>query len=478
MQIRDIEAKTGLDRATIRFYEKEGLIRPLRQENGYRIYSDADFTTLMKVKLLRQLGLSLEQIKDLQAGRGDLEAALDERIRVMNVQIEDLNQERNICREMQNDHVNYESLNAAHYLDLLTGSTPPKTVRKEFSEYLPRPYHPVRRFVARMLDYAWIQLTLKMLLILVLGIRTYQKLITLLLSCGSAFLAVPVLAWMLHRWGTTPGKWCVGLAVESESGDRLTYGAAREREWHVLGSGCGYMLPGYSLVRLFKSYRTYGTREPDWDWESEYIYQDWTAKRKTAGAIFGAVLLFGVLFTAHESILPKYRGDLTIAKFSKNYNHYMKVLENVTESPQLLQSDGTHYPYPAGVTVINIDGEAEKSGEFLYETDGLTLEKIIYENTWTNVGWIPRIPSRCTIAAITCVMSQKGTTVLDMLRFAKCLDEALQSDDGHVVYGQIDVSWHIEAKNLSFFDEGMYIGTNGDDSTELSVRFEICINPP
>lgn len=28
MQIRDIEVKTGLDRATIRFYEKEGLIRP------------------------------------------------------------------------------------------------------------------------------------------------------------------------------------------------------------------------------------------------------------------------------------------------------------------------------------------------------------------------------------------------------------------------------------------------------------------
>lgn len=68
MQIRDIEVKTGLDRATIRFYEKEGLIRPQRKENGYRVYSEEDRGTLMKVKLLRQLGLSLERIKELQTG--------------------------------------------------------------------------------------------------------------------------------------------------------------------------------------------------------------------------------------------------------------------------------------------------------------------------------------------------------------------------------------------------------------------------
>jgi DNA-binding transcriptional MerR regulator len=34
MQIRDLEAESGLDRATIRFYEREGLIIPDQKENG------------------------------------------------------------------------------------------------------------------------------------------------------------------------------------------------------------------------------------------------------------------------------------------------------------------------------------------------------------------------------------------------------------------------------------------------------------
>lgn len=80
MLIRDLEMKTGLERATIRYYEKEGLITPVRQENGYRIYSAGDCDTLMKVKLLRQLGMSLEKIKALQQGSEAFSAALAEQI--------------------------------------------------------------------------------------------------------------------------------------------------------------------------------------------------------------------------------------------------------------------------------------------------------------------------------------------------------------------------------------------------------------
>lgn len=40
MLIRDLEQKTGLDRATIRYYEKEGFLKPVRRENGYRTYSE------------------------------------------------------------------------------------------------------------------------------------------------------------------------------------------------------------------------------------------------------------------------------------------------------------------------------------------------------------------------------------------------------------------------------------------------------
>ena len=49
MTIKELEKRTGLDRATIRFYEKEGLIAPKRLANGYRDYSEEDVLALEKI---------------------------------------------------------------------------------------------------------------------------------------------------------------------------------------------------------------------------------------------------------------------------------------------------------------------------------------------------------------------------------------------------------------------------------------------
>ena len=49
MRIQELEVMTGLDRATIRYYEKENMITPQRRENGYRDYSDQDAQHLLKI---------------------------------------------------------------------------------------------------------------------------------------------------------------------------------------------------------------------------------------------------------------------------------------------------------------------------------------------------------------------------------------------------------------------------------------------
>ena len=84
MNISQLETVLGLPRASIRFYEKEGLLSPERLANGYRDYSQADVETLRRIKLLRALGLPLEDIKALQAGELRLGEALrtqEERLR-------------------------------------------------------------------------------------------------------------------------------------------------------------------------------------------------------------------------------------------------------------------------------------------------------------------------------------------------------------------------------------------------------------
>ena len=42
MNINEAEKLTGIPRASIRYYESEGLVSPARAPNGYRVYSDDD----------------------------------------------------------------------------------------------------------------------------------------------------------------------------------------------------------------------------------------------------------------------------------------------------------------------------------------------------------------------------------------------------------------------------------------------------
>ena len=77
MTIAELERRSGLTRANIRFYEAEGLLRPARRENGYRDYSEEDLALLLRVRLLRELGLPLAEIRQLRGGDLALGAALD-----------------------------------------------------------------------------------------------------------------------------------------------------------------------------------------------------------------------------------------------------------------------------------------------------------------------------------------------------------------------------------------------------------------
>lgn len=69
MKINEVEALVGITRKNIRFYEAEGLLAPRRNsENGYRDYGDAEVRILLQIKLLRKLGVSLEEIRNMQSG--------------------------------------------------------------------------------------------------------------------------------------------------------------------------------------------------------------------------------------------------------------------------------------------------------------------------------------------------------------------------------------------------------------------------
>ena len=61
--IQDVSRKTGLTAHTLRYYEKEGLIRGVgRSEGGFRQYSDEDLEALGLICCLKNTGMSLQEI--------------------------------------------------------------------------------------------------------------------------------------------------------------------------------------------------------------------------------------------------------------------------------------------------------------------------------------------------------------------------------------------------------------------------------
>ena len=150
MTIKELEERLGLPRASIRFYEQEGFIRPARGENNYRDYSEEDLATLEKVKLLRQLGLSLEDIRKAQRGERPLSALLAAQEAALERQRAGLTWAENVCRAMREDGAEFATLEPEKYLH-----APDRPAEGGFSlegDVLPKMAYPWRRFFARTLD--------------------------------------------------------------------------------------------------------------------------------------------------------------------------------------------------------------------------------------------------------------------------------------------------------------------------------------
>lgn len=64
-RISDTARATGFTVSALRFYEKEGVVVPGRSESDYRVYSDHHLDALRFVRRGKQLGLSLDEVKEL-----------------------------------------------------------------------------------------------------------------------------------------------------------------------------------------------------------------------------------------------------------------------------------------------------------------------------------------------------------------------------------------------------------------------------
>lgn len=88
LRIGEVARLVGVTPKTVRHYEKIGLLPDAdRSESGYRLYSANDLLRLHRVKRLRSLGLSLQQVRSV-LGEGDRESSLRTTLGALRTQVE------------------------------------------------------------------------------------------------------------------------------------------------------------------------------------------------------------------------------------------------------------------------------------------------------------------------------------------------------------------------------------------------------
>ena len=327
MNIREIEERLGIPRASVRYYEKEGLLHPARGGNNYRVYTEEDAAALEKIQLLRRLDMPIDAIRAVQAGEVSLSDALERQSRILAHDAAKLAHAQQVCRALLDDGVTYAALEPARYREgaLLAGQTepPPRRPPVEGAEWA---FNPWQRFWARMLDRSLAAAAVTSLLALAgFGAGQVPSLPYQIVTMACTWLVIlAVEPLLLHTWGATPGKRLLGLELRDERGGRLSLSQGARRVWEVLWVGYGFELPFYSLYRQYKCYLACGEGEAlSYDGEQGYLYYSTVPRWELRACLSAAIALALIPLTVWvscQAVLPPNRGELTPTAFYENVN--------------------------------------------------------------------------------------------------------------------------------------------------------------
>lgn len=489
MKIQELERRTGLERPSIRFYEKEGLLNPKRLENGYREYSEEDAQLLKKIKLLRQLGMSVDKIRALQQGSEDLSAAIARQASFHSSQIDEHRRCRAVCEAIRDDGAEFSSLNAERYLKLL------REIRiddyalghRDFQEMVAKEIHPWRRFFARWLDYGLWSAIISFVYIVILRIRPLPgDFGSALITIAGMALFIPVEALLLHKFGTTPGKFALGIHLESIQGGNLSWEEGLRRSCNVYVQGCGCCIPLLEPImkvtqyckmtgRGVRSFILAGPQDMDWDEETEITYREVHFKRGVVIALL-LILILGIsVFAGLDGIRPKYRGDkLTIQEFSDNYNAYLEIFAEDHRHYEELNRDGTWKPIPQNTAVMDFnDDRSNHRMEFEYELEGEYIKTISIRHDWNSVSYLGPLDNEPFMLVCSILLAQEDCGYRELKEFAKVYLMHMHELNATINYKNIAVEWTI-LTNAEMRD-GVLI-YNGDEDSYVELELTVTIN--
>lgn len=110
MKIKEVEQLTGMKSANIRYYESKELIIPKRQGNNYREYSEEDVEMLKKIKVMRLLGISVDDVRRVFTGELSIEDAASARLTELDAEVKSLKETQAACTAIVERHIQVKDL--------------------------------------------------------------------------------------------------------------------------------------------------------------------------------------------------------------------------------------------------------------------------------------------------------------------------------------------------------------------------------
>jgi DNA-binding transcriptional MerR regulator len=104
MNINEAERLTGIAKRTIRYYEEARLLSVERDRNtGYRIYKEEDIDILRKIKLYRNIGIPIREIRAAMGKAASPSEPLLKRLQELDSQISSLQMKKELLLSLLNN---------------------------------------------------------------------------------------------------------------------------------------------------------------------------------------------------------------------------------------------------------------------------------------------------------------------------------------------------------------------------------------
>lgn len=467
MNIKEIEERSGLTRANIRYYEQEGLLAPVRRENKYRDYSEEDLETLLRIALLRSLGFSLEEIRRLQSGEADFAAAMRERSAALESEGQRLLAARNVCDAISREVTSYSALRPEDYLNSFESD---KTAeRRDIVEP-----HPWRRYFARAIDLTLVGLMVSFVQFVLLHHNLVNISKAEIFLCGLAGWGLLVLIepLLLSRFAATAGKWCMGITVTRPDGERLSYGEALERTAAVWLYGAGLGISIVELVCNYRSYRRYMNGE-ELAWESgsiERFDERGTGRMVLLYAAITALSLALTLAMGLSAALPPNRGDLTVAEFAENVNFYRGFFDygerwSLDENGEWAENQYENVVYFGGG-----DGPAP----FTYTVEDGTLRAVHWAYTETAETIYGTGDENARVAYLALAAAQKGTSLFNIRSVVKQIGSNSWAGDADysAVWKNVEMRYDAQIEGEYYYSEGFFLSVQDGQPITVTLTFD------